>query len=156
MKRTTERVLSMISAALTLIGIIASFAIVAFMKVIVEDPAFRSEIEADFLSDPALGVEDVDMFFELIGMIEGFGWFFTILLVVSLIANVVGIISIWNNKNPKLAGAMFILAGLFAYVISPTSILLYIAGIMCFVRKAPLTDDTSFVQNQYDDTLRPL
>ena len=61
-----------------------------------------------------------------------------------------------NNKNPKLAGIMFILAGLFAFVLSLTSILLYIAGILCFTRKAPLTDETTFVENQYDDTLRPL
>ena len=32
----------------------------------------------------------------------------------------------WNNKNPKLAGKTFILAGLFAFVLSPTSILLLI------------------------------
>ena len=95
------------------------------------------------------------MIFGMFDMFADFSWLFVIALVISLIATIVGIIFIWNNKNPKLAGVMFILAGLFAYVLSPTSILLYIAGIMCFTRKAPLTDDPTF-GNQYDDTLRPL
>lgn len=156
MKRTAEKVLSIISAVFTLLFIIGGFAFAAFMKVALTDEAIRSEMEAGFLADPSLGAEDVDMFF---GMIEGFAdfsWFFVIVLVISLIATIVGIIFIWNNKNPKLAGTMFILAGLFAFVLSPTSILLYIAGILCFTRKAPLADDTTFIGNQYDDTLRPL
>ena len=43
-----------------------------------------------------------------------FGWVFIIILVISLILNIIGIVSISKNKNPKLAGIMFILAGLFA------------------------------------------
>jgi magnesium-transporting ATPase (P-type) len=156
MKRTAEKVLSIISAVFTLLGIIGFFVFAAFMKVALSDGTIRNQMEAEFLADPTLGAEDVDLFF---GMIEGFAdfsWLFVIVLVISLIATIVGIIFIWNNKNPKLAGAMFILAGLFAFVLSLSSILLYIAGILCFTRKAPLTDETTFVENQYDDTLQPL
>ncbi|QUW23748.1 DUF4064 domain-containing protein [Sporosarcina sp. Marseille-Q4063] len=156
MKRTAEKVLSIIGAVFTLLGIIGSFAFAAFMKVVLSDGTIRSEMEAEFLADPTLGAEDVDMVFGMIESFADFSWLFVIVLIISLIANIIGIIFIWNNKNPKLAGTMFILAGLFAFVLSPTSILLYIAGILCFTRKAPLTDEPTFVENQYDDTLRPL
>lgn len=155
MKRTAEKVLSIISAVFTLLSIIAGVAFAAFMKAVLADGTLRGEMESEFLADPALGTEDVDLFFGMLETFADFTWLFVIALVISLIATIVGIVFIWKNKNPKLAGAMFILAGLFAFVLSPTSILLYIAGILCFTRKAPLTDDTSF-GNQYDDTLRPL
>jgi hypothetical protein len=157
MKRTAEKVLSIISLVFTLLGIIGGFAFAAFMKVALSDGATRSEMESQFLlTDPTLGAEDIDIFFGIIETFADFSWFFVIVLIISLIANIIGIIFIWNNKNPKLAGTMFILAGLFVFVLSPTSILLYIAGILCFTRKAPINDETTFVENQYDDTLRPL
>lgn len=155
MKRTAEKVLSIISAVFTLLFIIASFAFAAFLKAILSDGTLRSEMESEFLADPTLGAEDVDMVFGMFDMFADFSWLFVIVFVISFIATIVGIIFIWNNKNPKLAGIMFILAGLFAFVLTPTSILLYIAGILCFTRKAPLTDDPTF-GNQYEDTLRPL
>ncbi|WP_172370699.1 DUF4064 domain-containing protein [Sporosarcina jiandibaonis] len=156
MKRTAEKVLSIIGAVFTLLGIIGFFVFAAIMKVALSDGTLRSQMEAEFLADPTLSAEDVDLFFSMIKSFADFSWLFVIVLVISLVATIVGIIFIWNNKNPKLAGTMFILAGLFAFVLSPTSILLYIAGILCFTRKAPLTDETTFVENQYDDTLRPL
>lgn len=157
MKRTAEKVLSIISSVFTLLGIIGFFVFAAFMKAALSDGTARSELESQLLlTDPTLGAEDVDIFFGMLESFANFSWFFVIVLVISLIATIVGIIFIWNNKNPKLAGAMFILAGLFAFVLSLSSILLYIAGILCFTRKAPLTDETTFVENHYDDTLRPL
>ena len=157
MKRTAEKVLSIISLVFTLLGIIGGFAFAAFMKAALSDGTIRSEMEAEFLiTDPTLGAEDVDLFFGMIETFADFSWFFVIVFIISLIANIIGIVFIWNNKNPKLAGTMFILAGLFVLVLSPSSILLYIAGILCFTRKAPLNDETTFVENQYDDTLRPL
>ena len=137
MKRTAEKVLSIISAVFTLLSIIGGFAFAAFMKAVLSDGTLRSDMESEFLADPTLGAEDVDMIFGMFDMFADFTWLYVIVLVISLIATIVGIIFIWNNKNPKLAGAMFILAGLFAFVLSPTSILLYIAGILCFTRKAP-------------------
>src|SRR4051794_8787807 len=128
MKRTAEKVLSIISAVFTLLAIIAGVAFAAFLKAVLSDGTIRSEMESEFLSDPTLGAEDVDMVFGMFDMFADFSWLFVIVLVISFIATIVGIIFIWNNKNPKLAGAMFILAGLFALVLTPTSILLYIAG----------------------------
>ena len=155
MKRTAEKVLSIISVVFTLLSIIGGFAFAAFLKAVLADGTLRSDMESEFLADPTLGAEDVEMIFGMFDVFADFTWLFVIVLVISLIATIVGIIFIWNNKNPKLAGAMFILAGLFAFVLTPTSILLYIAGILCFTRKAPVTDDPTF-GNQYDDTLRPL
>ena len=156
MKRTVEKVLSIISAVFTLISIIAEFCFCSiYESSFIGWYSFEVRWKRDFLADPTLAAEDVDMVFGMIRLFADFSWLFVIVLVISFIANIVGIIFMWKNKNPKLAGAMFILAGLFAFVLSPTSILLYIAGIMCFIRKAPLTDDPTF-GNQYDDTLRPL
>ncbi len=42
MKRTVEKVLSIISAVLTVLGVILSFAILAFLNFIKSDPALRS------------------------------------------------------------------------------------------------------------------
>ena len=58
MKRTAEKVLSIISAVFTLLSIIGGVAFAAFMKAVLSDATIRSEMEAEFLSDPALGTED--------------------------------------------------------------------------------------------------
>ena len=77
----------------------------------------------------------MEVFIDLFGL---FGWGFIILLVISLVLNIIGIVSVNKNKKPKNAGILFIVAGLFAGVLSLTSILLYVAAIMCFVRKPPI------------------
>ena len=74
-------------------------------------------------------------------------WLIIIGLIISLILTIIGIVNIWKNKNPKLAGTMFIIAGLSAGILSLTSILLYIAGILCFTKKPPLTNEPQFVDD---------
>ena len=83
-------------------------------------------------------------------------WLIIIGLIISLVLTIIGIVNIWNNKNPKLAGIMFIIAGVFGGILSLPSILLYIAGILCFTKKPPLTDEPQFMDDQYDGTMRPL
>ena len=49
--RTAEKVLSIISAVFTTIGIIMSFAIMAFYNFMKSDPTIREDFEAEMLSD---------------------------------------------------------------------------------------------------------
>lgn len=155
MKRTPEKVLSIISLVFTVLSIIGSFFLVAFSKFF-NSEEFAEEIQADLYTDPALTPEDVEMTMWVFEALEGFSWFIVAVLVISLIATIVGMVFMWKEKNPKLAGIMFIVAGLFAFIVSPTSIMLYIAGILCFTRKAQLMDDQSFVGESHDDSMRPL
>ncbi|CAM3219552.1 DUF4064 domain-containing protein [Filibacter tadaridae] len=156
MNRTAEKVLSIISAVFTVIGVILSFITMAFLNYIKSDPAVRSEIEAELLTDPAFKPGDMEIVFGIFDALGGFMWLIIIALIISLILTIVGIVSIWNNKNPKLAGTMFIIGGLLAGILSLTSILLYIAGILCFTKKPPLQDKTIYTDDQQEGTMRPL
>lgn len=156
MKRTTEKVLSIIGAVFTLLSIIGNTMFFGFIKVLSSDEMARQEMELELFADDAFSAEEVEMVMWFIDSLAGFGLFLIILLVISLIATVIGIIYIWNDKNRKLAGAMFIVGGLFAFVLTPTSILLYIAGILCFTKKPPLGQEPVFIEDGSDDTMRPL
>jgi Protein of unknown function (DUF4064) len=156
MKRTAEKSLSIISAVLSTIGIITSVALMSLFKLVKSDPQFQIEFEQGILSDPTLGPEDLEVVKMLFDLFGGIMWFIIIGLIISLILTIIGIVNIWNNKNPKLAGIMFIVSGVLGGFISLPSILLYIAGILCFTRKPPLTDKTQFTDDQYDGTMRPL
>ena len=156
MKRTAEKVLSIISLIFTVLGIIGSFFLVGFMK-LVNGGEIGDEIEMELFSDPSMTPADVEGVLLFFDFLEGFSWFFVVVLIISLIATIVGMVFMWNDKNAKLAGIMFIVAGLFAFLISPTSIMLYVAAILCFTRKPPLDgENQSFVQENYDDSMRPL
>lgn len=156
MKRTAEKVLSIIGVVFTALSIIGSFMFLLFVKTVTSDGTIRRELEMDFYADPEFSTEDVEMIMWFIDFLEGFGWFLVIVLIISLITTIIGIVFMWNNKNPKLAGIMFIIGGLFAFILSPTSILLYIAGILCLTKKPPLNDETVFVDDHSGDTMRPL
>jgi Protein of unknown function (DUF4064) len=154
--RTAEKVLSIISAVFTTIGIIMSFAIMAFYNFMKSDPTIREDFEAEMLSDPALNPQDLELFYSIFNFLGGLIWLIIIGLIISLILTIIGIMNIWKNKNPKLAGTMFIIAGLLAGFISLTSILLYIAGILCFTKKPPLTKEPQLVDDQSGGMMRPL
>ena len=156
MKRTGEKVLAIISAVFTGISVLLSFMFLSAFKTFNSDAVLRKEFKTDLLSNQGFSAEEADLFMSAINFIEGFSWFIIAVLLISLITTIVGIIFIWNNKNPKLAGAMFIIGGLFALILSLTSILLYIAGILCFTRKTPMQSDQTFVEENYDGTMRPL
>ncbi|WP_277584719.1 DUF4064 domain-containing protein [Psychrobacillus antarcticus] len=148
MSRTGEIVLGVISAIMTLLSIILITILVVSGSSVLKDEAFKTQFQDMIANDPALTeadlqVHDGDMDI-IIDALNIFGWVFIIILVISLILNIIGIVSISKNKNPKLAGIMFIIAGLFAGIISLTSILLYSAAIMCFVRKPPVEFQEEF------------
>lgn len=159
MKRTAEKTLSIISAVFTLISIIFGFASLSIVKMMNADEAFRAEMEAELYTMPELTSEEADLVLSLIDMFEGFIVLAIVVLVLSFIATIIGLIFIWNNKNPKLSGIMFIIAGLFAFVLTPTSIMLYIAAVLCFTKKPPRAQDpeqTPYYGDTPDDSMRPL
>ena len=158
MNRTAEKVLSIIAVVLTAIGTVASFFGVGILKLITSDPSFRSEMEMELLSDPAYNSEDVELIFSIFDLFGGIIWLIIIALLISLVLNIIGIVNIWNNKNAKLAGIMFIIAGVLGGVVSLASILLYVAGILCFTKKPPLQDEPILdsTYNENSDTMRPL
>ena len=155
MSRTGEIVLGVISAIMTFLSIILVTVLVVSGSSILKEEAVTDQFLSDIASDPNMTETDVQLINDnmdvVIDAFSLFGWVFIIILVISLILNIIGIMSISKNKNSKLAGIMFIIAGIFAGIISPTSILLYIAAIMCFVRKPPVQ-----VQEEYYSTEKSL
>ncbi|MET3657209.1 DUF4064 domain-containing protein [Sporosarcina sp. FSL K6-1540] len=157
MSRTVERVLSIISVIFTAVGVILSFASLALFNYVKSEPMFRVEFDSEMMAyDPTLTPMELESIYSVFSLVGGFMWLIIISLIISFILTIIGIVSIWKNKNPKLAGIMFIIAGLTAGILSLTSILLYIAGILCFTKKPPLTQESQFVDDKYDGTMRPL
>lgn len=157
MKRTAEKVLAIISAVLTVIGVILSFATLAFLNFIKSDPAFQDDFRTEILLfDPTLNPADIEIVFTVFNFMGSFMWLVIIGLIISLILIVIGLVNIWNNKNPKLAGILFIIAGLMGGILNLTSILLYIAGILCITKKPPFTQEPQFVDDQNKGAMRPL
>lgn len=99
-----------------------------FEQEILNDPTFASEQDAQLF---------LDTFASSFNII---GWVIVALLAISTILAILAIVNLRNNRNPKAAGVFFIIAGLFAGLLSLTSILFYIAAIMCFVRKGTKRD----------------
>jgi len=155
MSRTGEIVLGVISAIMTFLSVILVVVLVISGSSILKDEEFKNDFQNILSNDPAYAEADIQMIDDNMALAVDafniFGWVFIIILVISLILNIVGIVSVSKNKNPKLAGIMFIIAGVFAGIISLTSILLYIAAIMCFVRKPPVQ-----VQEEYYNTEKSL
>ncbi|SDE72537.1 Protein of unknown function [Bhargavaea beijingensis] len=152
-KRTVERVLGIIGLVFNVLGIILTVVMNSFMKMLTNDPQFQQEFEAEIWNDPTLTESDAQMIIDMMYMgmdwMVNFGWFFIAALVISSVLIIVALIQL--NKNVKLSGILFIIAGVLAGILSLTSILLYIAGTMCFVRKPPVE------KTPYDnDTMRPL
>lgn len=156
LKRTAEKVLSIIAAVLTAIGVVFGFIFMAIINLMKDDPTFQQDFERDMLADPTLTQADIDAIYMVFNVMGGFIWIIIIGLIISLVLNIIGIVNIWKNKNAKLAGIMFIIAGVLGGILSLSSILLYVAAILCFTKKPPLQEDLQFA-NQYDsDGMRPL
>ena len=158
MNRTAERVLGIIGLVFTVFGLISAVLGAILFQFLNADPDFRSEIESEIITDPNVSTADVDMFFSLFNAFGGFMWLIVIFFVISLIVTIVGLVNIWNSKNPKLAGIMFILGGLTAGILSLTSILLYIAGILALTKK-PYTypeEQIGVEPHEQEDSMRPL
>lgn len=129
----------------------------ALVNLMKNDPGFKQEFEMSILSDPTMTDADLDAIYTFFNIVGGFIWLIIIGVLISVVLNIVGIVNIWKNKNAKLAGIMFIIAGVVGGLISLPSILLYVAAILCFTKKPPLQDDL-YVEDQSseDGMMRPL
>lgn len=149
MSRTGEIVLGVISSVFTVTAIILMSLFVIGGNAAFQDELFTTGVQQEILNNPTFIGQDVELAIENLNaftdIFSVLGWGLVAALVISLILNIIGIVAVVKNRNPKLAGIMFIAAGLFAWVISLTSILLYIAAIMCFVRKPPV----KFAEQEY-------
>ena len=148
MKRTGEIVLGVIGSIFNVIGIIGLLFLMigasGFMNSS-DYELFMDQMQMELQNDPTLTADEAqvaaDMMPAIFDAIGVFGWVFLVILIISLILAVIAIVKVSKNRSPKAAGALFIIAGLFAGILSLTSILFYIAAIMCFVRKPPVQDD---------------
>jgi len=107
--------------------------------------------------DPTITAEDIAMIndgievgLDVFGVL---GWVLVGALLLSVILSIIGVVKVSKNKSPKTAGILFIVAGLLSGILLLAPILLYIAAIMCFVRKTPdhLKEDP-FYQNDVQST----
>ncbi|MET3576052.1 DUF4064 domain-containing protein [Bhargavaea ullalensis] len=159
-KRTGEMVLGIIGIVFNVLGIIGVFLLNGFTKMISSDPAFREEFEAEIWNDPTLSQSEaqsiIDIMYSVIDWMVGFGWFFIVALIISTILGVFAVVNL--KKNSKLAGILFLVAGFLAGILTLTSILLYIAGIMCLVRKPPVApqEPSSYSDDDFGEPMRPL
>ena len=144
MKRTGEKVLSIIANVLNVITIglliLLLFGSKMFMDMTMNDPVLKSEFESQMSSSGLTQAEMDDLVLymdDFISIISGVGWVFVVLGVIALVLGIIGTIKV--NKNAKLAGILFIISAVLSGIISFQGILLIIAAIMCFIRK-PKTD----------------
>ncbi|HEX5564178.1 MAG TPA: DUF4064 domain-containing protein [Sporosarcina sp.] len=156
MNRTAEKVLSIIALVLNVIGAIVAFIGLAVFNLLKNDPSFKQEFEMEMMADPALTSADIEAMYAVMNVLGGFIWLIIIGIIISIVLNIIGIVNIWKNKNAKLAGIMFIIAGALGGLLSLQSILLYVAAVLCFTKKPPLQDNLQYA-DQYDgDGMRPL
>jgi len=140
MKRTGEKVLSIIATALNVLSVVLLILMLFGSKMMMDtgmsDPVIQGEIENEMAAS-GLSAAEVDealvMMEDILFFISGIGWVFVILAVIAIVLGVIGAVKV--NKNAKLAGILFIIAAVLSGIISLPGILLIIAAIMCFVRK---------------------
>ena len=136
--RTAERVLAIIAAILLTLSVVGTTLLGIVWNMASEDPTFMDEFRQQMMNEGVLNGEEMDMFVSFMGSFSIIIWFFVTVALIGLILNIIGLVQIWNNKSPKTAGTLFIIAGLFAGFLTLPSILLYIAGILCFTKKPPM------------------
>lgn len=157
--RTGEKVLGIIGIVFNVITIIL-FAWLLSSLAGLEGTAEFDQFEEDIMNDPAFegSPEEAQLVVDFIVNGAGvFGWAIVALLVISTILAIVALLNLKKASSAGLAGTFFIIAGLFAGVLSLTSILFYIAAIMCFVRKPPKDDDELHRKDEVvyrEDTVR--
>lgn len=136
--RTAERVLGIIAMILLALSVAGTALIAFFWNMASEDPAFMEDFRIEIVNEGVLNASEVDMLMSFMDSFAVFIWVVAAVVFVALILNIIGLVKIWNNASPKAAGTLFIIAGLLGGILSLPSILLYIAGILCFTKKAPM------------------
>lgn len=149
MKRTGEKTLIIIATLFNLVAIFLTAIIFFGLKSIIQDPNLAKSILEDptLQSDETLTMSEFQTFLDVITpYVNVLGWMTLIALIISLILGLVAWIRLKNesSKNMKIVGVLLIIAGVLSGVISITSILYYVAAIMCFVRKKVVLDDVEY------------
>ncbi|MDN5709497.1 MAG: DUF4064 domain-containing protein [Planococcus sp. (in: firmicutes)] len=144
-KRTGEKALGIIGSIFNVIGIILTIVVITSLSGF-EGSQMQMEMQEELRNDPTLSSPEdaqmaVDTFDAIVAGFDVIGWVLVILLAISTVFAVLAITKLKSFEKANTAGIFFILAGIFAGILSLTSILFYIAAIMCFVRKPPLRED---------------
>ncbi|ANU08900.1 hypothetical protein A1A1_11221 [Planococcus antarcticus DSM 14505] len=140
---------------LGIIGIVFNILAIALIGVAMASystmPEMRQFMEDEILADPTItNPEDVQIMLDM--MSSGFtvmGWVMIALLGLSTILAIIALVNLRKKGKASVAGIFFILAGLFAGLLSPTSIVFYIAAIMCFVRKPQIQHKQSLRDDDF-------
>lgn len=135
--RAGEKTLGIIGIVFNVLAIALLIFAILGLGNIENDPEFRQMLEEQIATDPTLNdMGDTQSLID--GLLTSFdvvAWVLVALLVISTIFALFAVARLGHNRNPKVAGICFIVAGIFAGLLSLTSILFYIAAIMCLVRK---------------------
>lgn len=145
LKRTGEITLGIIGIVFSAIGFLFGL----FFLVLFRSEEFKSEMMLETANDPNLSIEEVE---SVITFFSGFGGAIIVSAILGIIIGLIAVIFIKGNKKPKAAGWLFIIGAILVGLISMGSgfisaLLFLIAGIMCFVRKAPV--EPSDIQTNY-------
>ena len=157
--RAGEKVLGIIGIVFNVLAIaLIGFAMASYANV-QGTPEFEQFLEEEIMADPEFSnPEDVQMVMETMSSsLNVVGWVLIALLVLSTILAIVALVNLRKVGKASTAGVFFILAGLFAGLLSLTSILFYIAAIMCFVRKPPVQKNQNLREDDFnyqEDQLR--
>ncbi|PIC65080.1 hypothetical protein CSV79_03880 [Sporosarcina sp. P13] len=147
--RTAEKVLAIIAAVFTFIGMAMLTVFGIFVNMANNDSTVMEQFREVMLSDGELTLSEVDMFMEFFDVFAVFIWVGVAVAFIGFVLNIIGLVKL--RSNAKAAGTLFIIAGLFNGILSLTSILLYIAGILCFTKKPPVAPGPTqgeYVENQ--------
>lgn len=152
LSRTGEKVLGIIGTIFNVIGIILAIVLITSLSGF-EGSQMQMQMEEELRNDPNItNPQDaemaVDTFNAIVGGFDVIGWVLVILLVISTVFAILAITKLKSFDKASTAGIFFILAGVFAGILSLTSILFYIAAIMCFVRKPPMRQDDLMGRNE--------
>lgn len=150
--RAGEKVLGIIGIVFNILAIaLIGFGMASYSSV-QGTPEFQQYIEDEIMADPAFSnPEEAQMVIDMMSSSFNIvGWVLIALLALSTIFAIVALVNLRKRGKASMAGVFFILAGLFAGLLSLTSILFYIAAIMCFVRKPRVQND----QNLRDDDFK--
>ncbi|MBD8015361.1 MULTISPECIES: DUF4064 domain-containing protein [Planococcus] len=150
--RAGEKVLGIIGIVFNILAIaLIGFGMASYSSV-QGTPEFQQYIEDEIMADPAFSnPEEAQMVIDMMSSSFNIvGWVLIALLALSTIFAIVALVNLRKRGKASMAGVFFILAGLFAGLLSLTSILFYIAAIMCFVRKPRISNN----QNLRDDDFK--
>lgn len=157
--RAGEKVLGIIGIIFNVLAIaLIGFAMASYANV-QGTPEFQQYIEDEIMADPAFSnPEEAQMVMDMMSSsFSVVGWVLIALLAFSTILAIAALVNLRKNGKASIAGVLFIVAGLFAGLLSLTSILFYIAAIMCFVRKPRVQNNQNLRDEDFkyqEDQLR--